>query len=107
MDFLRNFEEFCRKRGESPSHALEAVGLSRSAYGKWKKNPDLMPTSKTVDLLAKYFGCTYEQLIGRSSGYTGETDYIRFINQCAKMTDRDFNYLLSFCEFTWPDIFRQ
>lgn len=106
MGFLQNFEEICRKRGESPSHALESAGLSRAAYGKWKKNPDRTPTGKTIELLMNYFGCSYDQLVGRRTDSTRQSEYTRFINQCAHMNDHDFHILLSFAQFTWPDIFQ-
>ena len=104
MTFLENFEQQCRIRGESPSHALEAAGLSKSLYGKWKKQPDRMPYGDTVKKLANYFGCSFEALEsgGRPARYTSDT-FTQLMNEIAKLDNRDQKHLLSYIIFTYGD----
>jgi len=62
MSFYDNFVKICRARGESPSHAVEAAGLSRSMLSKFVKYPDRVPSGETAKKLVDYFGCSYEDL---------------------------------------------
>ena len=52
--FYDVFLELCRMRGESPSKALENMGMSKSSVTKWKKVS--APTESTLGKIANYFG---------------------------------------------------
>jgi len=107
MSFLENFEQQCRLRGESPTHALEQAGLSRSLLAKWRERPDRMPYGATVKKLADYFGCAFEDLdpSGRTSRY--ETDEFAAVKKCIFQLDNNqIKYLLSFLKITYPEKFQ-
>ena len=104
VTFLENFEQQCRLRGESPSHALSASGLSPSLYGKWKKQPERMPYGATVKKLADYFGCSFEFLETKGRASHHETDTMTAINQCLqKLSEQDQNHILSYILFVYGD----
>ena len=106
MSFLENFEQQCRLRGESPSHALEAAGLSRSLLTKWRNRPDRVPYGITIQKLANYFGCSFDSLddTGRSSRY--ESDELAAVKNCIyQLNDDQLKYLLSFLKITYPEKF--
>lgn len=52
--FYDVFLDLCRNRGESPSKALENMGMSKSSVTKWKKIS--APTDATIGKIANYFG---------------------------------------------------
>ena len=103
MTFLENFLSRCEARGEAPTHALEAAGLSKSCLSKWRKYPDRTPTGDTVLQIANYFGCTFEDLLYsgpvRSRGKTA----LKIQNLVDKLTEEQQEYLLKFIQFTWDE----
>jgi len=104
MTFLENFEQQCRLRGESPSHALEASGLSKSLWAKWKKYPERMPYGDTVKKLADHFGCAFEDLETNGRAPKEDSDLFLKIKQAVlKLDDKQRGYLLSFIQFTFPE----
>lgn len=60
--FIKNFEELCFKKKQSPSAVCTEVGLSTSAYSYWKKEKSI-PRAKTLQRLADYLGVSAEMLI--------------------------------------------
>lgn len=104
LTFLDNFEQQCRVRGESASHALEAAGLSRALYGKWKKKPDRMPYGTTVKKLADYFGCAFEDLEPNGRAPAMESDIATALIACIrKLSKQDQQHLLSYILFTYQE----
>lgn len=104
MTFLDSFEQICRSRGEAPSHALEACGLSKSLYQKWKKNPDRFPYGSTIRKLADYFGCSFEDLDGTGPTKRTKTEmYMILENRIARLSERDQKLLLKYIDFTFGD----
>jgi len=101
--FLDNFLARCEARGESPSHALEAAGLSKSCLSKWKKYPDRTPTGDTVLQIANYFGCTFEDLLysGPVKARTKTAMKIQAIVDSLSPDQQE--YLLRLIQFVWGD----
>ena len=101
MQFIDNFQAMCKARGESPSHALEAAGLSKSFLSKAKKNPDRLPHGDSLAKIANYFGCAVDDLIYK----TKKTDTaVRISSLVDKMTSEQQEYLLRYIQFTWSDL---
>ena len=63
MNFLENFTARCEARGESPSHAIVAAGLSKSFLSKIKKYPTRTPGGESLAKIASYLGCTVDDLL--------------------------------------------
>ena len=63
MNFIDNFVSLCEARGEAPSHALEAAGLSKSLLSKLRKHPDRMLNGESLTKIANYLGCTVDDLL--------------------------------------------
>lgn len=63
MTTFDGFLQRCKARGEAPCHALEAAGVSKTYYSRWKKNPDWQPTLTVLSRLASYFGCSYDDIL--------------------------------------------
>ena len=104
MTFLENFEQQCRLRGESPSHALTAAGLSATLYAKWKKQPERMPYGATIQKLADYFGCPFEFLETGGRASRDETDTMTALIQCLrKLPEHDQYHILSYVLFVYGD----
>ena len=104
MTFVENFEQQCKLRGESASHALESAGLSRSLYGKWKKHPERMPYGETVRKLAAYFGCSFEALETNGRAPRLESDTVTALIQCIQhLSEQNQQHLLSYVLFTYGE----
>lgn len=101
MPFIDNFQAMCKARGESPSHALEAAGLSKSFLSKLKKNPTYIPQGRSLSKIANYFGCTIDDLL-----YTTEKSdtAVRICSLVDKMTPEQQDYLLRYIQFTWSNL---
>ena len=55
MSFYDNFLRLCAERGETPSGAAGAIGLSNAAATGWKKGKT--PSDLTLAKLAEHFQC--------------------------------------------------
>lgn len=56
--FYDVFVEICNKTGISPSAAVEAVGVNRSAVTLWRKGSE--PRDSTKRKIANYFGLPFD-----------------------------------------------
>ena len=101
MNLIDNFLARCEDRGESPSHALEAAGLSKSFLSKFKKYPDRVPQGDSLAKIAKYFGCTIDDLLFDSQKSEVSS---KISNLVDKMTPEQQEYLLRYIQFTWSDL---
>ena len=101
MKFVENFLARCEARGESPSHALESAGLSKSLLSKFKKYPDRVPQGNSLSKIANYFGCSIDDLISASD----KTDTAIAISSLVdKLSEDDQKLLLRYIQFTWGDL---
>lgn len=103
MTFLENFLTRCEARGESPTHALESAGLSKSCLSKWRKFPDRVPTGDTVLQLANYFGCTFEDLLYSGPVFRRTKTAMKIQSLVDNLTEDQQEYLLKFILFTWGE----
>ena len=62
--FYERFKELCNNRRETPNSVCVKLGLSQAAAPYWKKSGK-PPKRETLELLAEYFGCSVEYLLGR------------------------------------------
>lgn len=54
------------KRGVSAYRVAKETGISESLFSKWKKNPTSEIASQTLVLIADYFDCSVDYLLGRT-----------------------------------------
>lgn len=54
MDFYQRYLSLCIEKGESPTAAAKAIGLSNAAPSGWKKGA--VPNDSTIVKLSRYFG---------------------------------------------------
>lgn len=54
MDFYQRYLSLCIDKGESPTAAAKAIGLSNAAPSGWKKGA--VPNDSTIVKLSKHFG---------------------------------------------------
>lgn len=83
--FYENFLSLCKARRVSPSRAALEAGLSRAAATNWKKNPDLTPSTATLDKLCDYFDVPISTLLEGSENMpapSGMNFYDRFATLC-------------------------
>ena len=99
MDFLDNFLSRCEARGESPSHALEAAGLSKSILTKWRKYPNRVPNGDTVKKIADYLGCTFEDLLYSGPVFKRTDTSMKIQEIVDKLDERDQRLVLRFIQF--------
>ena len=104
MTFVDNFTAICKERGESPSHALQAAGLSKSFLSQLKKHPDRVPYGESVQKIAKYFGCTMEDLLYDNPVIERTQTAIKIQRIVDRLTQDQQEYLLQFILFNWGDL---
>ena len=100
MNFLDNFLARCEARGESPSHALESAGLSKSFLSKIRKYPDRVPHGDSLTKLADYFGCTVDDLLRPVSRTITSIKIQALVD---RMTLEQQDYLMRLILFIWGD----
>lgn len=104
MTFLENLEQICRIRGESVSHALDASGLDKSLYSKWKKKPTFTPYGTTIQKLCDYLGCSFQALEPNGRSPKDESDLSTALNLVIRqLDDRDKRKLLAYILFTYQE----
>lgn len=62
MSFLANFTNLCNSVGKSPTAVCREIGLSNATYTSWKKT-NRVPSDKTLQKIAVYFGVPKEKLV--------------------------------------------
>lgn len=60
--FYDNLVKICNSRNISPSAAIEAAGINKSAGTRWKSGKK--PTAANIQKLADYFGVDRGELLG-------------------------------------------
>lgn len=103
MNFLESFTARCEARGESPSHALEAAGLSKSFLSKVKKYPTRVPSGESLDKIAKYFGCTVDDLLYSAPANNRSVTAIKIQSFVDKMEPEQQEYLYRMIRFIWSE----
>ena len=63
--FYDRFKNLCNMYGETPNSVCMKLGLSQAAAPYWKKSGKT-PKRETLEMIAKYFGCSIEYLLGRN-----------------------------------------
>ena len=59
--FVNSFEAICENHGIAPSRVLDNLGITRSAYTRWKNGGE--PSNKTKKQIADHFGITVAELM--------------------------------------------
>lgn len=62
MTFYEKYLELCKYHGVAPTRAALDIGLARSAVCRWKKQPDIKPSTDTIERLSVYFGVSASDL---------------------------------------------
>jgi len=62
--FYDIFKKLCNDNAETPNSVCTKLGLSQAAAPYWKKSGKT-PKRETLEMVAEYFGCTVEYLLGR------------------------------------------
>lgn len=101
MNFIENFVSRCEARGETPSHALEAAGLSKSLLSKLRKHPDRTPNGETLTKIANYFGCTVDDLLWPQPRSTMSIKIQALVD---KMNPDEQERLYRLVCFVWSDL---
>lgn len=104
MSFVDNFLDMCNARGETPSHALQASGLSKAFLSKLKKYPDRAPNSESVQKIALYFGCTADDLLYDGPINKRTRTAIKIQSLVDKLPEDQQEYLLRFIRFNWSEL---
>ena len=98
--FYERFKELCNRRRETPNSVCVKLGLSQAAAPYWKKSGK-PPKRETLELLAKYFGCSVEYLLGREpkaadiSGVLGKEYIYKKENAPARFSRSEIFSILS------------
>ena len=61
MSWLDKFTWLCLQNGVSASYVCEKIGVSRSAYSRWRKG-DRYPSNATMRKIADYFNVSVDSL---------------------------------------------
>lgn len=77
--FWDNFENLCRKAGESPNSVCKNLGLSNATATHWKQKRNT-PSGKTLQKLADYFGVTTSYLLGETENPSADPDILIYDN---------------------------
>ena len=102
MNFIENLTARCEARGESPSHALEQAGLSKSFLSKLKKYPDRIPSGDSLFKLATYFGCTVDDLL-EAPPYERTKTAIKIQILVDQMSPEQQDYIYRLVSFVWGE----
>ena len=60
MTFLEKITVLCLQEGISPSALCEKIGVTRSAYARWRQGQ--IPRNQTMKAIADFFGVTLKSL---------------------------------------------
>ncbi|MBQ8382319.1 MAG: helix-turn-helix transcriptional regulator [Clostridia bacterium] len=63
--FWSIFEKMCAQQGETPNGVAKKMGLSNATTTKWKNGST--PSGKTLQMLADYFHCSVDYLLGKAN----------------------------------------
>lgn len=83
--FYENYLALCKSRRISPSRAALEAGLSRAAATNWKKNPDLVPSTATMNKLCDFFDVPASMLLSSDEPQIPVSEmnfYNRFADLC-------------------------
>ena len=64
MSFYEKFTKLCEESGKKKSPVCEELGLSRTAWAKWRDGAT--PEGNTIRRIADYFGVSYAYLVDDS-----------------------------------------
>ena len=66
MEHSQRILEIMNDRGVTQYRVAKETGISESLFGKWKAHPTSKISSCNLVLLAEYFGCSVDYLLGRT-----------------------------------------
>ena len=89
--FYERYCELCTLRGESPTGVAVKLGFSKGTVSSWKDGKGI--NSKSLELIADYFGVSTDYLLGREElmtdpNFLGGLPYTEYAN--LSKADRDF-----------------
>ena len=70
MSFYEKFLCLCEERGIRPTPAALEAGITKSAVVRWKNDPDLLPSTRTLAKLCSYFNVPMSYFTGVEEGGT-------------------------------------
>lgn len=97
MKFNQMLEKLMDKKGVSAYKVWKDTGIPQSAISRWRAGTT-MPSSDNIEILAKYFGVSSDELLGikkpaANSDGKSELD-IKLMQALPKMTDMEKRLLL-------------
>lgn len=79
--FYDNYIRLCNSVGKSPSAVAIEIGIAKPTVNRWKHGS--RPTDATLGKIARYFGVSTDELLGKDNKKTptpeGERDYAKVI----------------------------
>ena len=66
MEHSERILDIVAKRGLTHYRFDKDTGISLSLFGKWKEKPTSKISSEKLVLIADYFGCSIDYLVGRT-----------------------------------------
>lgn len=100
--FWTRFNSECERIGRKPNALREELGVSSATLTKWKNGA--MPSSRTLNTLASYFGVTSDYLLGKSEERTVRLDELEGVDfalsgEIRDMTENEKQDLLDYIRF--------
>lgn len=100
--FWERFTAECMRIGKKPNSIREELGVSSSTLTKWKNGA--MPTARTLNMVASYFGVTSDYLLGKSDQRTAPTEELEGVDfalsgEIREMSENEKQDLLDYIRF--------
>lgn len=100
--FWERFTAECMRIGKKPNSIREELGVSSSTLTKWKNGA--MPTARTLNTVASYFGVTSDYLLGKSDQRTAPTEELEGVDfalsgEIREMSENEKQDLLDYIRF--------
>ena len=100
--FWERFVTECERIGKKPNSIREELSVSSSTLTKWKNG--VMPTSRSLNKVASYFGVTSDYLLGKTDQRTVPDQQLEGINfalsgEIRDMSENEKQDLLDYIRF--------
>lgn len=86
MTFYDRFAQLSREHGLTPCGAALKMGISKSTVTRWKKEPERMPNSLTMNTIAAFFDVSLDYLKGdaeeKEKLYAGFSYELKYVIDC-------------------------
>lgn len=66
MEHSQRILQIIKERGTTEYRIAKDTGISDSLFAKWKEKPTSKISSEKLVLIADYFGCSIDYLVGRT-----------------------------------------